>query len=331
MPDFHARIVTGGPLLCFLFVISSAAAQTENSDVFFLGGALHGLGGTTWTAEGGFIYKPTTHFGFGLAYNNDGHLTDNHRDGLSAQGWYIQPLLKGVELQLGTGPYANMNNTTIDGVRENQFKVGLLTSAALKWRVTENGWYVRAQYNNTWVPGSFHSNALLAGIGRDFRYSQDPSEKLIDADLSYWTGWSRTTQIGLQHSAIPYEAEAKVDIGHQWSYSVAFLSEGDTNLANRKGLPAQVWYGADLSCELRIEGGLGPYIAYDTLRAQKMNLLGIGSLRGTFKVYETPAHRYEIGLMYTRVASFYNRDQDIVMAGLLVRSPLSATKVRDCK
>ena len=38
--------------------------------------------------------------------------------------------------------------------------------------------------------------------------------------------------------------------------------------------------------------------------------MGILSLRATYKVMETHRHAVELGFMYTRVASFYNRDQD---------------------
>jgi len=112
-------------LIGFLFANASVFAQTENSDVFALGGGLHGLDHTTWTYEVGFIYEPATHFGIGLAYNNEGHLPDNHRDGLAAQAWYVQSLSRDFEVQLGTGPYLSMNNTTVDGVRENDFEVGV--------------------------------------------------------------------------------------------------------------------------------------------------------------------------------------------------------------
>src|SRR6185436_15146296 len=59
-------------LIGVLFANASVFAQTENSDVFALGGGLHGLDHTTWTYEVGFIYQPATHFGIGLAYNNEG-------------------------------------------------------------------------------------------------------------------------------------------------------------------------------------------------------------------------------------------------------------------
>ena len=307
-------------LVSLLFANACAVAQTENSDVFLLAGGLHGLDHTTWTYEVGFIYKPTTHFGIGLAYNNEGHLPDNHRDGLAAQAWYIQSLSRDFEVQLGTGPYLNMNNTTVDGVRENDFEVGLLTSAALKWHPAASPWYLRAQYNNAWVPRSFNSNAFLLGLGRDFSFTDDPTNtKLLDADVSVWFGSSRTTQIGAQNTAIGYEVEAKFRARETLSYSVGFLSEGDTNLVNRRGVVLQLWLGADLTERLAVSGGIGPYLAYDGDHASQVGVLGIASARVTLVLSKTPQHRYEAGFMYTRVASFYNRDQDIFMIGLLAQ------------
>lgn len=302
--------------IVLLAVLLSAVPALAQSDIFLQGGALRGNAETTWTYEAGFIAKRSPHFGIGFAYYNEGHLFDNHRDGLTVQGWYIHPLSQEFEVQLGTGPYASMNNTTVDGVRENQFNLGLLSSVALKWRPTGNRWYFRAQYNNGWVPGSFSSNAVLLGMGRDFR-EQEPEEEngKLDADLSLWGGTSRTTQIGEQDTAIAYEIEAKLPIKNfeHLKYSIGLLSEGDTNLANRKGVPVQLWYDQPVTKRLTLSMGIGPYVAYDSNNDRKVELIAIGSLRATFQL----VGRYEVGVMYHRVASFANRDQDIVMLGLL--------------
>jgi len=304
-------------MLGLLFAASCAFAQTDESDIFLLGGVLHALDANTWTYESGFISRRSTHFGIGFAYNNDGHLSDNHRDGLTAQAWYLQPLGGRFELQLGTGPYATMNNTTIDGVRQNQFEVGVLTSAALKWHPTDNPWYLRAQYNNTWVPASFHSNAVLLGAGRDFSYKEDDTSNNLNVDASFWGGTSRTTQIGDQHTALAYELEAKSTIHlkdfDNLAYSVSFLSEGDTGLVDRRGVPVRLWYDQPAG-PLKVSFGLGPYFAYDGLSDKKFRVAGIASIRVSYAL----SRHYGIGVMYTRVASFYIRDEDIVMAGLLV-------------
>jgi hypothetical protein len=301
-------------MLGLLLAASSAFARTDESDIFVVGGGLHGLGETTWTYETGFISKRTTHFGIGFSYNNDGHLPDNHRDGLAAQAWYVQSFGDDFEVQLGTGPYATMNNTTVNGARENQFQVGLLTSAALKWYPTAHPWYLRAQYNNTWVPASFHSNALLFGVGRDFSYEGDGGKNKLNADLSFWGGTSRTTQVGPQHTALAYEVEAKSHFGDSeyLGYSFSFLSEGDTNLADRRGVPVQLWYDQPAG-PLTVSFGLGPYFAYDGLSDKKFRVAGIGSIRIAYAL----TRHLGIGAMYSRVASFYNRDEDIVMLGVL--------------
>ena len=200
-----------------LLAASSAFAETatddesETSDFYIVGGGLRALNDTTWTLESGFIYRPTeSHFGLGFAYNNDGHLPNNHRDGLAAQIWYSHPFADEFEVQVGAGPYANMNNTNENGIRINKFEVGVMTSVALKWHAFPHGWYLRAQFNNTWVPGSFNSNALLFGAGRDFTTKDDSnSPTRLGADVSVWGGSSRTTQIGTQRSAAAYQLEAQ--------------------------------------------------------------------------------------------------------------------------
>lgn len=312
-------------VLCAALPVSAqpqSEADIERSDFYIMGGALRALSETTWTAQSGFIYRPDEkRWGLGFAYNNDGHLTNNHRDGLAAQGWYVLPLGERFELQLGTGPYASMNNTTIDGERLNDFRLGLMTSAALKWRFSPGGWYFRTQYNNTWVPGSFNSNAVLFGLGRDFTDTTDSENPLgLNAQVSVWGGTSRTTQLGTQNSAAAYQLEAQylLDSDHWWQpsgISVAFLSEGDTILAHRTGVPVQLWWSTAPD-RITFSFGAGPYVAYDGARDQELNLMGILSLRAAYRLAETRRHTLEVGFMYTRVASFYNRDQDIFMLGL---------------
>ena len=94
------------------------------------------------------------------------------------------------------------------------------------------------------------------------------------------------------------------------------LSEGDTTLQRRTGIPLQFWWSSEPS-HVTFSAGVGPYLAYDGVRTEnKVNLLGIFSIRVTYKFMETRKHQFEAGFMYTRVASFYNRDEDIFMLGL---------------
>jgi len=313
-------------LLAAVSIGSALAAdppEPESVDFYVIGGALHGRSETTWTAQTGFIYSPTsTPWGIGFVYTNDGHLTNNHRDGFAVQGWYTKPLSDRLEFQVGTGPYASMNNTTENGIRENVFRVGLFTSVALKWHPFDTGWYLRSQLTNTLVPGSFNSNAILFGAGYDFVSTSelDRSTKL-KADISVWGGTSRTTQLGSQKSggAVQLEAQYILEQPEAWwqpaAYSVAFLSEGDTGLVHRQGVPIQAWWRTPPDT-FTFSFGIGPYVAYDTYRDKRLNAMGILSIRAAYKVLETSASTVEAAFMYTRVASFYNKDQDIFMLGV---------------
>lgn len=297
--------------------------EPESVDFYVVGGALRGLGENTWTAQTGFIYSPTTTpWGIGFVYTNDGHLTNNHRDGFALQGWYAWDLSDRLELQAGMGPYANMNNTTLNRGRENRFRVGLFTTVALKWHPFESGWYLRSQLTNTLVPGSFNSNAILFGAGYDFISTSDIERPTrLKADLSVWSGASRTTQLGAQQTsgAVQIEAQYILDQPSAWwqpaAYSVAFLSEGDTGLIHRRGFPLQAWWRTPPDT-FTFSFGLGPYIAYDTYRETPLTAMGILSIRAAYKVLDMPSSSIEAAFMYTRVASFYHRDQDIFMLGV---------------
>lgn len=304
-------------------VNAQVATKDESVDFYIMGGALRGRGDFTWTASTGFVYRPAdSRWGIGFMYTNDGHLPNNHRDGFAAQGWYVQPMGDGLELQLGAGPYASMNNTEVNGERLNQFRMGILGSAALKWHVLGNGWYLRSQVNTTLMLRSFDSAAVLFGVGYDFPpQGATGGSQRLRADVSIWSGISRTTTVGTQRNAGAFRIEAQylVEERAQWwepaAYSVGFLSEGDTYITDRIGIPVQAWWRTPPE-RFVFSFGLGPYLAHDSRRDQSLGLLGILSLRAAMEVYESANTRLEIGVMYSRVASFYNKDQDIYLAGI---------------
>jgi len=297
------------------FIATSAFAQAE---FYAYGGGLRGNGDTTWAVGFGFISKRSDHFGIGFGHYNEGHLPNNHRDGFMAQAWYLRPLGEKLELQLGTGPYASMNNTTVDGVRKNELRAGLLTSAALKWHPVSSPWYLRLQYNYALMAGTYDTHAVLLGAGRDFAAEEsDADNGTRRANLGLWGGYSRTTQVGSQDSAFAYELEAKFPIRRfeHLAYSVSLLWEGDTELADRKGVPIRLWYDQPANERLTFGFGVGPYPAYNAIGDDSFQVNGIVSIRVTYLL----GKRYEAGIMYTRVVSFSDRDQDILMLGVLAR------------
>lgn len=103
-------------------------------------------------------------------------------------------------------------------------------------------------------------------------------------------------------AALPAIAQSEPDIEHSDFYIMG---------GALRGLSETTW-----TAQSGFSFGAGPYVAYDGAREQQLNLTGILSLRAAYRFAETRRHTFEAGFMYTRVASFYNRDQDIFMLGL---------------
>lgn len=294
-----------------LIVLLAATTAFADTDVFVEGGVLQGGPNHEMSRAGGagFITDLGKHYGLGFRYLNEGHPGPNYaRDGFAVQGWYTQPITGNLDVQVGTGPYASMNNTTVDGQRGNDFRLGLLSSVALRWFPTASSWYVAAEYNNALVPGASMSNGVMLRVGNDFHH---PTSNLTyNTDVSLWAGYSRTTQIGPGHTTVAYELEGKRKLSEHVSFSASLLSEGNSGLENRVGVTGKVWYDSRLSDRWTVSAGAGPYVYYDQVSGTE-GVAAAFSLRGMYAVSKTLG----AGLTYTRVASFSNHDQDIVGVG----------------
>jgi hypothetical protein len=290
-----------------------STAFANGGEVYFQGGALQNADApnTTWTLQSGFISQINNKFGVGFSYLNEGHSENNHRDGFAVQGWYTDKITNSLYYQVGTGPYISNNNTLQNENRLNDFHVGLISSATLKYYL-QDGWYLRAQYNNILMTTT-NSNSVLFGIGKDWNNSVNNSEKVFDkVYLSVWSGSSRTTQIGTQENATP----VMLDIKQQYnisriSFGGGLLYEGNTGLVDRTGMYFQGWYDYKPSEQWTLSGGIGPYLAADNKRStEQIKLMMAGSIRIVRDFGD-----YFVGGTFTRITSFYNRDQDLFMIG----------------
>lgn len=290
-------------------IIAATPTFTRGNEVYFQGGiSQKETPDTSWTLQSGFNSKIDRNLGVDFSYVNEGHTTNNHRDGFILQGTFQDDISDNVSYQVGFGPYFSNNNTLINGQRLNDFEIGLASSITAKYYLDRH-WHLRLQYTNISI-ATPNSNSVLAGVGYDFegRYYESAPGFVASA----WAGTSRTTQIGTQSNATSAMIDVKRLTEDRLSYSVGFLNEGDTQLADRTGIYAQGWYDYRPTREWRLSGGIGPYLAQDQRRLDdQTKLMMVGSIRAT-REYSG----YEIGVTFNRVTSFYNRDQDMFMIGL---------------
>lgn len=297
----------------FLALLSSTAFA-NGGEVYFQGGGLKNADASnpTWTLQSGFISQVKDNLGVGFSYLNEGHSENNHRDGFAAQGWYTSRLSESVYYQLGAGPYISNNNTLEGQNRLNDFQIGLISSAALKYYIYGD-WYLRAQYNNILMLTTT-SNSVLFGVGKDFGNPEKYGQEVFDKSyLSVWTGSSRTTQIGTQENATPFMLDIKQQYNvSRISFGGGLLYEGNTGLVDRTGMYFQGWYDYKPTETWTLSGGFGPYLAVDNKRStEQTKLLMAGSIRAVKEFGD-----YFVGGTFTRITSFYNKDQDLFMVGV---------------
>lgn len=281
--------------------------------------AVYGNGRAT---EGGDMHWRAYEVGFGdvlndylsiyLAYLNEGHPTDHHRDGFAALGSFRWPVGDRVAFELSAGPYFSMDTTHVDSEPRNEKRWGVRASAALRYYLVPNGFFLKLQYNHVQMIDGFNSDAVLFGIGSDFRGNPSPAFSDGKTQVSVWAGTSQTN-----HPQVPMEkgylVEVKRPLGNAWAYSGSFVYEGNNGVAGRRGVAAQVWYVAPVLTKWTFSAGVGPYVSYD--RDEVSNKTRLNALLSAQLTYQV-TNDWAASLRFNRVATGNDKDQDMFMVGV---------------
>jgi hypothetical protein len=278
--------------------------------------------GTGRASEGGNMHWRAYEVGFGdvlndylsiyVAYLNEGHPSDHHRDGFAALGSFRWPVGGRVAFELSAGPYFSMDTTHVDNEPLNEKRWGVRASAAVRYYIVPNGFFLKLQYNHVQMIDGFNSDALLFGIGSDFRGNPSPAFSDGKTQVSVWAGTSQTN-----HPQVPmekgYMVEVKRPLGNAWAYSGSFVYEGNNGVAGRRGAAAQFWYVAPVLSKWTFSAGVGPYVSYD--RDEVSNKTRLNALLSAQVTYQV-TNDWAASLRFNRVATTNNKDQDMFMVGI---------------
>jgi hypothetical protein len=199
-----------------------------------------------------------------VVYYNEGHPDNNHRDGYALQWsgvWRNGERLSG---ELGIGPYLTMNTTVIDGRQLDDYRWGLLLSAALRMRLSDapDGTYVRLGFNHAQMAGVHRSNALMLGVARQFGAVAQPGDTSHPLWFGVSAGTAVTSMPGTNTGRMAI-LDAGRDINQgpaHWAWSARFLFEGDDgSRVDRRGLAGQLWYVQEVTPGFSMSAGIGPY------------------------------------------------------------------------
>jgi hypothetical protein len=299
-----------------LLCVASSTAQAFEEDSNLFCGRLKGTNykhPVTFTCGVNLSYGLTDWFAVNVVYLNEGHPENHHRDGFA-----IQPSLykdfDNWRVQLSTGPYYSMDTTRqADGTVLNDKHLGLLSSVALKWHPSPGNWYVGIGYNNVWMQNKLNSNSTILFLGTDMQKDAGEvnSGNASRLKVGLWIGPADTTNPGTKVKNAG-QLEFELPFKNLFSYSIAALYEGNTTLADRKGVMVQAWYNENFN-RWTLSAGAGPYLERDALRDKRAtNVLAVASVRATYKL----TNRTNLGLDFNRVISFYNKDADMILLGL---------------
>lgn len=292
---------------------TQSSQRTINAFAVYGNGRATDGGDMNWRAyEVGFGDALNDYLSVYVAYLNEGHPADHHRDGFAALGSLRLPVGDRVAFELSAGPYFSMDTTHVDNEPRNEKRLGLLASAAVRYYVVPNGFFLKLQYNHVQMINGFNSDTVLFGVGSDFR--GDPAPALSDGktQVSIWAGTSQTN-----HPQVPiekgYMVELKRPLGNAWAYSASFVYEGNNGTAGRRGVAAQFWYVAPVLSRWALSAGVGPYLSRD--RDEPSDRIRLNALFSAQVSYQV-TNNWAASLRFNRVATGNDKDQDMFMVGL---------------
>jgi len=317
-------------ILIFSFVLVLLALPAYAGEISLLGG----YGWTDKPVEKTYAWQTQymeglgDHLAYSLAYVNQGHFIEHHRDGYAANLWARTNLLD-KQLSLGIGVGGLFYFDTVrpnDGSPQHDYHGwGTMTNVAATWYTKSRVFY---QLQGYWVRGdkSFDTLTALAGIGYQLDAPPVPgpdvkgphqAEKTTDNEFSLMGGQTIVNIAGPGKS-FAGQFEYRRGIYRYLEVTAGALYEGKSDLINRYGLTTQLWLAKRfLDDNMSLGAGFGGYFAVDQRRGgsnsgRNVFVSKIASISGSLKLSE----HYDVRATFDRVITTYDRDSDIFMGGI---------------
>jgi hypothetical protein len=269
------------------------------------------------------------HLAVAGSHVNEGHATNDHRDGaalqLRAHTSVLDPRLT---LTAGVGPFYYFNTTRRDRGSSDAVDHGwgVIFSLSATWNLGRS-WYLQARVQHIDAYKAFDTTSVLVGGG--YRFGGSPTESQSDFrpgpgpagaghEVSAYAGRVVANTFESQHApaqAVEYRGRLAAPL--EWT--VTALNEGDTGPVRRYGIAAQLWGVTTIGGDrFSIGAGVGPYLLVGLHRNEpeqdhdRDRLAGIATLAMAYAV--APAWR--IRLIFNRVFAEHSRDTDVLLVGI---------------
>lgn len=315
-------------VLCGLMICSCSSGAQELS---LLAGAMQDSASRESSYAWALDYRHGLgeHLTYTLSWLNEGHVTNHHRDGQSAQLWARTNLLeRRLSLSAGVGPYRYYDTTRRspnDGFSDQHGWGSIFSLAATYY--TPSGWLYEARANRVVANNSIDTTSLLLGIGYQLErpptpgpYANAPRQttNTTNNEVAIFLGQTVVNSFQSEHDTAR-AVEYRHGVSPHIDWTVSWLNEGDARLIRRNGLIAQVWAVHEFFDErLTLGAGLGPYFSIDRYRmplpgeASDVSVSAIVTATASVRL----SSRAFLRGSWNRIASTYNRDSDVILGGL---------------
>jgi hypothetical protein len=269
------------------------------------------------------------YFAASFMWLNEGHIPDHHRDGHAVQFWARLPLdERRFVLQAGLGPYRYFDTTTAQqgGSYSDVHGWGVVYSLRAMYYAS-NRWITQLELNRVHVQRGPDSTGVMLGIGYQLDAPDGPgprdwalprSSKVTNNEVTVYIG---KTIVNSTSSPVALAGAIDYRVGLlKWlDLTVGYLHEGSSDIARRDGITSQLWATrAFLDDKVTLGVGAGVYYAIDENENSPSPGPGDGKFSGLVSIsgtYRWTDH-WDTRLTWNRVVTHYNRDTDVIVAGI---------------
>lgn len=268
-----------------------------------------------------------------VAYINEGHVEDHHRDGTAFELWGRLPMFRDrIAFAVGAGAYYFYDTQPLagggPGATANIHGVAPIFSLSATGYLGDR-WFVRTTLNRISPSSDIKTTTVAVGLGYWFGRGVKPTKgRLGDAPDQYdYVTENQFTVFGgqsvvntfLSQSALAYAAEYRRGLIPHIDWTASAIYEGDPEIIRRSGLATQVWaVNTFFNERISVGAGIGPYIYIDRKnpRPGYMNIPGAVAPLVSLTFAARLSDHWLVRLVFDRVTSNNNRDSDIFLVGL---------------
>ncbi|HUQ28564.1 MAG TPA: hypothetical protein VM051_08230 [Usitatibacter sp.] len=279
---------------------------------------------TTYAWIVSYAHELSPYLSASYTYRNEGHVPSHHRDGHSVQLWASTARdwdSDGFSLRAGVGAYRYFDTTVAEsaGGFSDAHGWGTVYSLAGVWRPAGRrwGWHLRA--DRIQARNSFDSTLVM--VGAAYELDQDGSLRRNAPDRAFGPHESEIAVMAGQtivnsfqsEGARSYVVEYRRTLRPAVRVTLGLMNEGDARLIRRNGVAGLLWLEPSFGDDRFTLGlGLGPYVAIDSYAGSEPR---VQALIGTTFSYRF-AGAWTARVSWYRVSSNYDRDSDIITAGI---------------